>query len=98
MITIICNWIPYTHMRASYLPTIIPIVLVLFMATISTTNGNVHAVKFSFDSSTGESQQPANFGLPAALIGIASLAGVVLIINERKKSKGIWFSNSERLK
>ncbi|HZC88009.1 MAG TPA: hypothetical protein VE199_00195 [Nitrososphaera sp.] len=84
-------------MRASYLPTIIPIVLGLFMATTST-NGNVHAVKFSFDSSTGESQQPANFGLPAALIGIASLAGVVLIINERKKSKGIWFSNSERLK
>ena len=84
-------------MRA-YLIRIMPIVLGLFMTTIATSAiGNVYAIQFSFDPSNGESQQPANFGLPAALIGIASLAGVFLIINERKKSKSIRFSNSEKL-
>jgi hypothetical protein len=62
-----------------------PIVLGLFVTTIATSAiGNVHTVQFSFDPSNGESQQPANFGLLAALIGIASLAGVFLIMNERK--------------
>jgi hypothetical protein len=72
---------------------IIPIVLAFITATT-----NVYALPFSFNLSTGESIKPSDFGLPAALIGVASLVGALLIINERKKAKGIWFSNSEKLK
>ena len=76
-----------------YLPLIVPVVLAFFMATT-----NVYALQFSFNPSTAESLKSSNFELPGALIGIASLIGALLIITERKKAKGIWFSNSERLK
>lgn len=69
-----------------------PIVL-LFLAT-----ANAHATQFSFDPSTGEPQQQIYFGLPAAMIVIVFVAGAFLIINERRKARGIWFSDSEPLK
>ncbi len=59
---------------------------------------NVYAIQFSFNPSTGESPKPVGFGLPATIIGVASLVGAVLIIQERKKARGIWFSDRERLK
>ncbi len=70
----------------------LPVVLALLLATT-----NAYAMQLSFDPSTGQSFLPANFGLPAAFIVAASL-GALLIINERRKARGIWFSNSERLK
>ncbi len=69
-----------------------PIAL-LFLVTI-----NAYAVQFSFNTSTGEPSGQFDFTVPAALIMLASAVGAVLIINERRKAKGIWFSNSERLK
>ena len=71
----------------------VPMILSLFLATT-----NANAVQFSFDPSTGNSFKPADFGLPAIIIASASLVGALLIINERRKARGIWFSNSERLK
>jgi hypothetical protein len=65
----------------------------LFLAT-----ANAYAAQFSFDPSTGEPQRQINSSLPAALIMIIFIAGVFLIIRERKKAKGIWFSDSRRLK
>ena len=65
----------------------------LFLATAS-----AYATQFSFDPSTGEPHGQFDFGMPAAIIAIASIAGAFLIINERRKAKGIWFSDSERLK
>jgi hypothetical protein len=70
----------------------VPLAL-LFLAT-----ANAYAVQFSFDPSTGEPYRQSDFGLPAAIIGIAAAAGALLIVNERRKAKGIWFSDSERLK
>jgi hypothetical protein len=68
-----------------------PIAL-LFLATT-----NAYAVQFSFNTSTGEPSGQSDFSLPAALIALASVAGAFLIVNERRKARGIWFSNSERL-
>ena len=69
-----------------------PIAL-LFLAT-----ANAYAAQFSFNPSTGEPQGQFDFQLPAALIGIAAVAGAFLVVYERRKAKGIWFSDSERLK
>lgn len=69
-----------------------PIVLLVLAAT------NAYAMQFSFDPSTGESQRQINFSLPAAMIAIISVAGALLVIRERRKARGIWFSDSERLK
>jgi hypothetical protein len=33
-----------------------------------------------------------------SIVAIASLIGAVLILLERRKAKGIWFSNSERMR
>lgn len=82
MIAIIRDWMSCSLMEKYLL--IIPIVLAFTLATT-----NVYALQFSFNQSTGESLKPYGFGLPAALIGIASLVGPLLIINERKKAKGI---------
>jgi hypothetical protein len=69
-----------------------PIVLLVLAAT------NAYAMQFSFDPSTGEPQRQINFSLPAAMIAIISVAGALLVIHERRKARGIWFSDSERLK
>lgn len=79
-------------MRALLLLATAPIVLLFIVTT------NAYAVQFSFNTSTGEPLGQLDFRLPAVLIALASAIGALLIINERKKTKGIWFSNSERLK
>jgi hypothetical protein len=68
------------------------------LALLFLTTANAYAVQFSFDPSTGEPYGQPDLGVPAAIIGIATVAGALLIVNERRKAKGIWFSGSERLK
>ena len=59
---------------------------------------NALAAQFAFDPHSGiGSKQPGSL-IPVAIIAIASLLGAILIALERRKAKGIWFSNSERLK
>lgn len=70
----------------------IPIVL-LFLATT-----NAYATQFSFNPSTGEPYGQLDLRLPAAIVAIVSVAGALLIVSERRRAKGIWFSGSERLK
>lgn len=69
-----------------------PIAL-LFLANVS-----AYAEQFSFDPATGQPAARFDLTMPAALVGIIAAAGVILIIHERRKAKGIWFSNSEPLK
>lgn len=69
--------------------------LTLLLAVVTT---NAYAAKFSFDPSTGESLSNIDYRLPAVLISTTSIVGALLIINERKKANGVWFSNSGRLK
>jgi hypothetical protein len=69
-----------------------PIAL-LFLAT-----ANAYAAQFSFDPSTGEPYGQIDFRMPAAIIAAVSVAGVFLIINERRKARGIWFSDNGPLK
>jgi hypothetical protein len=69
-----------------------PIAL-LFLAT-----ANAYAAQFSFNPSTGEPYGQIDFRMPGAIIAIVSVAGVFLIIRERRKARGIWFSDSEPLK
>ena len=90
MITVICHLAPCTRVRALILAA--PIALLFLVAA------DASAVQFSFDPSTGEPYGQFDFGMPAALIALASAAGAFLIIHERRKARGIWFSDSERLK
>ena len=69
-----------------------PIAL-LFLATT-----NAYAAQFSFDPSSGEPYGHIDFRMPAAIIAEVSVAGVFLIINERRKARGIWFSDNGPLK
>ena len=92
MITIICNLTPKQSVRAILILAALPLVAVLLSTS------NAYAAQFSFNPSTGESYGQADFTLPAVIIAAVSAAGALLILNERRKAKGIWFSNSERLK
>ena len=78
------------RVRALILATSIAL---LFLAT-----ANAYAAQFSFDPSTGEPYGQIDFRMPGAIIAVVSIAGVFLIINERRKARGIWFSDNGRLK
>jgi hypothetical protein len=59
---------------------------------------NSYASQFAFDPDSR-----INFGkpdniVPIGIIVIACLVGAVIIAMERRKAKGIWFSNSERMR
>ncbi|MEO9321571.1 MAG: hypothetical protein ABI361_12970 [Nitrososphaera sp.] len=59
---------------------------------------NVSALEFSFDPNGGYPLSSQNFTLPVLLIGLVSLGGIFIIAGERKKAKGIWFTNKENLR
>lgn len=73
-------------------------VLIASLAFLSLVTANAYAMQFSFDPSTGETYGQIDIRLPAGLVAVALAAGGLLIINERRKAKGIWFSDSGRLK
>jgi hypothetical protein len=75
-----------------------PAAILFLMMMLTTTASAVYAVQFSFDPSSGEPYGQVDFGMPALLIGLAAIAGFLLVINERRKAKGIWFSNNERMR
>jgi hypothetical protein len=59
---------------------------------------NSYAAQFAFDpDSTTNVEKPENV-IPVGIIAIASLVGALIIALERKRAKGIWFSNSERMR
>jgi hypothetical protein len=74
------------------------ILFLMMMLLLTTTASAVYAVQFSFDPSSGEPYGQVDFGMPALLIGLAAITGFLLVINERRKAKGIWFSNNERMR
>ena len=59
---------------------------------------SAHAAQFTFDPNTGVGAKRSDNVLPISIVAIASLIGAVLILLERRKAKGIWFSNSERMR
>ena len=67
--------------------------LLLFLAAT-----NAYAMQFSFNASTGVPYNQSDLRLPVGIVALMSAAGALLIVHERKKAKGIWFSDSERLK
>jgi hypothetical protein len=75
-----------------------PAAILFMMLLLTTTASAVYAVQFSFDPSSGEPYGQVDFGMPALLIGLAAITGFLLVINERRKAKGIWFSNNERMR
>jgi hypothetical protein len=68
-------------------------IALLFLAT-----ANAYAAQFSFDPSTGEPYGQIDFRMPGAIIAIVSVVGAFVIINERRKARGIWFSDNGPLK
>lgn len=73
-------------------------VLIVPIALLFIVTANAYAMQFSFDPSTGEIYDQIDIRLPAGLVAVALAAGGLLLINERRKAKGIWFSDSGRLK
>jgi hypothetical protein len=74
------------------------LVLIAPIALLFLVTANAYATQFSFNPSTGELYGQIDIRLPAALVAVTSAAGAFLIINERRKAKGLWFSDSGRLK
>jgi len=70
-----------------------PAIILFFLATT-----NVYATQVTINPSTGDSYRQADFGIPAIIIAAAAVVGALLLVGERKKAKGIWFSNSEKLR
>ena len=69
-----------------------PAIILFFLATT-----NVYAMQVTINPST-DSYRQADFGIPAIIIAAAAVVGALLLVGERKKAKGIWFSNSEKLR
>ena len=59
---------------------------------------NAFAVQFAFDPHTAIATRQQASPIPVAIVAIAFLLGSILIVLERRKAKGIWFSNSGRLR
>jgi hypothetical protein len=59
---------------------------------------NSYAAQFAFDPDSKISFGKPDNIVPIGIIVIASLVGAVVIALERRKAKGIWFSNNERMK
>jgi hypothetical protein len=74
------------------------IILAALIPLLFIVANNAYATQFYFNTSSGKPSSQLNFGLPAIMIALASVVGALLIIKERKKARGIWFSNNERLK
>lgn len=85
-------------MRTYILAAPAAILFLMMMMMLTTTASAVYAVQFSFDPSSGEPYGQVDFGMPALLIGLVAITGFLLVINERRKAKGIWFSNNERMR
>ena len=85
-------------MRTYILAAPAAILFLMMMLMLTTTASAVYAVQFSFDPSSGKPYGQVDFGMPALLIGLAAITGFLLVINERRKAKGIWFSNNERMR
>lgn len=68
------------------------------LALLLLATNNAFAAQFAFDphSATGVKHQGSL--VPAAIVAMAFLLGTILIVLERRKARGIWFSNSERLR
>ena len=69
------------------------VVILMILATT-----NAYAVEFVFDPHSGDATKKVDFLVPAALVVIALVLGGLIIALERRKAKGIWFSNSGTLK
>jgi hypothetical protein len=68
----------------------------IMLVTLAATNA--YAVEFVFDPLSGSATKQVDSAIPAALVAVALLVGALVIVLERKKARGIWFSNNERLK
>ena len=68
------------------------------LAILVLVTDNAFAAQFAFDPHSGIGSKKPGSLIPVAIIATASLLGAILIALERRKAKGIWFSNSERLK
>lgn len=80
---------PEWYVRA--LVVAIPLLILL----VST---EAYAAQFSFDPSSARPGKQHDYAVAILFIVIASLVGAILIVAERKKAKGIWFSNAEKLR
>ena len=56
------------------------------------------AEQFAFDPNSGIGSARQGSVVPVVIVAIVSLLGAIVIVSERRKAKGIWFSNSERLR
>lgn len=74
------------------------VLTLIALAFLGPAGHDAFAEQFAFDphSSIGSNQHGSV--IPVAIVAIVSAVGSILILLERRKAKGIWFSNSERLR
>ena len=68
------------------------------LALLLLVTNNAFAAQFAFDPHSGTGVKNQASLVPAAIVAMAFLLGTILIVLERRKARGIWFSNSERLR
>jgi len=69
----------------------------LTIATFATFS-NASAMKFSFDPQADYVYSQPSYAVPAVIISLVAILGISVMIGERKKAKGIWFSNPGSLR
>jgi hypothetical protein len=71
------------------------VITILLLVPLMSTEA--YAAQFSFDPSSARPGKH-DYTVVILFIATASLVGTILIVAERKKAKGIWFSNAEKLR
>lgn len=74
------------------------ILALLTLSLIMLVTDNAFAAQFAFDPQSAFGLKQQGSLIPVAIVATALLLGALLIVLERRKARGIWFSNSERLK
>ena len=72
--------------------------IIAAFALLGLTVSNSYAAQFAFDPDIITNVENPNNIVPIGIVAIASLVGALIIALERKKAKGIWFSDNERMK
>jgi len=72
--------------------------IVCTCVSIASTFPFASAIQFSFDTNSGYNSFQPNYSVPAIVVGLVALAGIFITVGERKKAKGMWFSDKEKLR
>ena len=73
-------------------------ILALALFAADTIENTARPVRIIIDTNTLYAYSAAEFTVPLTIISAAFIAGFIIIIGDRKKARGMWFSGPEKFR